>query len=292
MIYTIENEFLKVDVNEMGAELFSLYSKVTKTEYLWQGDEAHWGDKAINLFPYIGRMVDKIYTYKGTTYPSRTHGLARYFPFALESRTENSLTFLLTDSEETKKEYPFSFAFRVTFLLEGYKLTIGYAVENTDTRTLICAFGGHPGFNVPFGKGNFEDYYLEFTQGVQPMHQLLSPKKFMANQTAPFPLVDGAKVPLTHELFADDAVILENAGTMVALKSSKDNRYVSMQYDGFPFFGFWQAYANDTPYVCLEPWTSLPATDGEMTALENKKHMYHVPAGENASVAYSVEIHE
>ncbi len=292
MIHTIENEFLKVAVNEHGAELFSLYSKVTNTEYLWQGDEAHWADRAINLFPFIGRMVDKIYTYKGKTYPSRTHGLARYFPFSLESKTENSLTFLLTDNEETKKEYPFSFAFRVRFLLEGYKLTVGYEAENTDTETLLCAFGGHPGFNVPFGKGAFEDYYLEFAQGVKPLHQLLSPSMFMANKTVEFPLVDGNKIPLTHELFANDAVILENSGSTVALKSKKDSRYVSMNYEGFPFFGFWQAYADDTPYVCLEPWTSLPANDGEKTDISTKKYMYSLPVGEKAAVAYSVEIHE
>ncbi len=292
MIHTIENEFLKVDVNEFGAELFSLYSKKTNNEYLWQGDEAHWADRAINLFPFIGRMVDKIYTYKGKTYPSRTHGLARYFSFALESRTENSLTFLFTDNEETKKEYPFSFAFRVNFRLDGYKLVVGYEVENTDEETLICAFGGHPGFNVPFGKGNFEDYYLEFAKGVKPLHQLLSPAKFMANERVDFPLVDGNKIPLTHEMFAGDAVVLEGAGNVVALKSSKDSRYVSMEYDGFPFFGFWQAYADDTPYVCLEPWTSLPANDGEMTDIEKKKYMHHVPVGEKAAVAYTLEIHE
>ena len=81
MIYTIENELLKVDVNSIGAQLFSLYSKKSQTEYLWQGDPAYWKDRAHNLFPFIGRMYEGIYTYDGKQYPSRAHGLARYFEF-------------------------------------------------------------------------------------------------------------------------------------------------------------------------------------------------------------------
>ena len=40
MIYTIENEDLRVAVSTVGAELQSIYGKGTDTEYLWQGDAA------------------------------------------------------------------------------------------------------------------------------------------------------------------------------------------------------------------------------------------------------------
>ena len=78
MIYQIENEYLSVQVNDEGAQLWSLKSKKTGVEYLWQGDKAYWGGRAYNLFPFIGRMPEMIYTYDGKTYPLRTHGLARY----------------------------------------------------------------------------------------------------------------------------------------------------------------------------------------------------------------------
>ncbi len=293
MIYTIENDYLKVDVNDFGAELFSVYSKRTNTEYLWQGDQKHWKDRALNLFPFIGRMYEGKFLYKGQLYPARAHGLARYFPFVLEAQTKNSLVFLFTDNEETKKEYPFSFAFRVTFELNGYELTTRYEVTNTDDKTLICAFGGHPGVNVPFGKGAFEDYYLEFSKKTDAQRLFLDDSDcFMSGVSKPYPLVDGTKIPLKHELFTHDAIILENTSSEVAVKSTKESRYVSMKYDDFKFIGFWQAPMDDTPYVCLEPWSALPALTGAVTDIEKKPHVTHVAAGEKASVSFTLEIHE
>lgn len=56
MIYTLENDSLKVQVNSHGGELWSIQTK-DGAEYLWQGDEAYWKDRALNLFPYIARLT-------------------------------------------------------------------------------------------------------------------------------------------------------------------------------------------------------------------------------------------
>ncbi len=293
MLYTLENKHLKIAVNTDGAELYSLYSKDTNTEYLWQGDERFWKDRALNLFPFIGRNYEGNYRYEGKSYTSRAHGLCRYYPFRLESQTQDTLVFLLTDDENTKKEYPFSFAFRVYFILQGKELITRYEVENKDDRTLICGFGGHPGINIPFGQGVFEDYYLEFSKTGEVKRQLLvSGTPYVADESVPYPLVDGNKLPLRHELFVDDAVILENSGSYVALKSSKDSRYVAMQYEGFPFIGFWQVNDPAAPYVCLEPWSALPAVNGKVVDLETKPHVTHVPPKQKASMQFTLEIHE
>lgn len=293
MIYSIENEQLKIDVNSYGAQLFSVYSKKSNTEYLWQGDPAFWKDRAHNLFPFIGRMYEGVFHYNGKEYPSRAHGLARYFEFALESKTDNSLVFLLKDNEDTHKEYPFAFEYRVTFILNGSELVTRYEVTNTDNKTLICAFGGHPGINIPFGKGVFEDYYLEFPEKKEVTRQLLDEtNSFMAEKSVPFELVDGTKIPLRHELFTHDAVILENTCGEVALKCDKESRYVSMKYSDFKFIGFWQVAKPETPYVCLEPWGALPAVVGKIVDLESKPHMTRVPVGEKAEASFTLIIHE
>ena len=293
MIYTIENEQLKVSVNTLGAQLYSFYSKVTDTEYLWQGNPAYWKDRAHNLFPFIGRMYEGIFYYEGKEYTSRAHGLARYFEFTLETQTENSLVFLLTDNEETHKEYPFAFEFRVFFILEGTVLTTRYEAINKDDRTMLCAFGGHPGINIPFGKGVFEDYYLEFPEKKEVQRQLLTETNtFMAEKAVPFELVDGDKIPLRHEIFVHDAIILENTCGEVAIKSTKESRYISMKYSDFKFIGFWQMPYPDTPYVCLEPWSALPAVDGKVVELETKPHMTSIEPGKKASMSFTLEAHE
>ena len=293
MIYTIENKHLRVSVDTAGAELQSLYSKKTNTEYLWQGDSAYWSGRAYNLFPLIGRMFKNIYAYDGNLYQSRAHGLARYYLFTLEERSATRLVMLFTENEETLQEFPFRFEFRVYFELKDNILNVRYTVTNTDDKTLICAFGGHPGINIPFGEGEFEDYYLEFSAKTNVQRQLLSDSdRFMADKAVPYALEDGVRMPLRHDLFAHDAVILENTSRYVTIKSKKDSRHVAMDYTDFKFLGVWHPGHVNAPFVCLEPWGALPATDGIVDKLEEKANMKHVPPTKTESVSYTLEIYE
>ncbi len=293
MIYTIENKTLRVSVDTSGAQLQSIFSKKTKTEYIWQGDSAYWSGRAYNLFPFIGRMFKSVYAYDGQLYRSRAHGLARYYVFRLEERSATRLQMLFTENEETLQEYPFRFEFRVIFELEENVLTVRYHVTNTDNKTLICAFGGHPGINVPFGEGEFEDYYVEFSEKSNVQRQLLSDSdRFMADKAIPYPMVDGTKIPLHHDLFDHDAVILSNTSRKVSIKSAKEKRYVSMDFTDFKFLGIWHPGDMNAPFVCLEPWGALPATDGIVDRLEEKANMTHVPPTETAQASYTLEIHE
>ena len=45
MIYTIQNEFLTVRVEDLGAQLSSIQAP-DGTEYLWQGDPDIWARRA------------------------------------------------------------------------------------------------------------------------------------------------------------------------------------------------------------------------------------------------------
>ena len=88
MIYTIENDVLRVDIENIGAELMSIYSKKTGTEYLWQGDKKYWGSRAPLLFPICGRLYKNEYTYKDKKYEMMLHGFARKMAFTVESHSK------------------------------------------------------------------------------------------------------------------------------------------------------------------------------------------------------------
>ena len=77
MIYTIENDSIRVQISDVGAELQSIVGKKDNTEYLWQGDAQYWSGRAYNLFPICGRLTDGKYTYQGKTYEMNLHGFAR-----------------------------------------------------------------------------------------------------------------------------------------------------------------------------------------------------------------------
>ena len=292
MIYSIENKILKATVDTSGAQLQSIYSKATETEYLWQGDPAYWAGRAYNLFPTIGRMYKNTYTYDGNEYSLRCHGIARYRAFQLTDRTATKLTFRLTEDEDSLKEYPFKFEFFIRYELKEATLEISFIVKNTAEKELIFALGGHPGFNVPFGNGAFEDYYLEFSEKTKVLFHTLSESKFMTGEKLPLPLTEGVRLPLRHELFDNDAAILGNTCREISLKSKADPRYITVKYPDFRYIGVWHTPETDAPFVCIEPWSALPATDGVITDLSAKEDMTRLAPGKTYKTLWSIEIHE
>ena len=108
MIYTLENDSLKVQVNSHGGELWSIQTK-DGAEYLWQGDETYWKDRALNLFPYIARLTEGKYMLDGKTYEMPIHGFVNSSDLEAEEHTAQRLVLKLTDSENTREMYPFAF---------------------------------------------------------------------------------------------------------------------------------------------------------------------------------------
>ena len=117
MNYTIKNNILTVTISSKGAEIQSVKGSHTDYEYIWQADPEVWNRHSPILFPIVGRLKNDQYTYKGNTYHLGQHGFARDQEFEVERQSDESITFLLKDSEETRKIYPFSFELRVTYNL-------------------------------------------------------------------------------------------------------------------------------------------------------------------------------
>lgn len=67
MLYTIANDSLRITINDLGAQLWSIQT-ADGTEYLWQGDPRYWSDRALNLFPQIGLCTNGKYTLHGREY--------------------------------------------------------------------------------------------------------------------------------------------------------------------------------------------------------------------------------
>ena len=58
----IKSEYLKVEINETGSTLESLYDKAEERELLWQGSADSWTGKDVTIFPFVGRLKDGYYT--------------------------------------------------------------------------------------------------------------------------------------------------------------------------------------------------------------------------------------
>jgi len=180
MIHTIKSDALTVSVSELGAELQSIRDG-SGTEFLWQGDPKYWSDRALTIFPYVARLTGKQYTLFSKTYSMGIHGFARTSMFSPIVSSESSVTLRMTNNEETRVQYPYSFVFDVTYSLSGSRITVKYEVTNRSGETMYFGIGGHPGFNVPNAPGlRFEDYCLEFEEDCTPKRVAFTDDCFVA----------------------------------------------------------------------------------------------------------------
>ena len=121
MRYTIQNEFLTVQAEDLGAQLASIRTPGGE-EYLWQGDPDIWARRAPILFPFIARLREGKYGLDGQAYSISTHGFARDSLFSVVDQGPDRISFQLTDTPETRAVYPFAFSLTVTYSLEGNRL--------------------------------------------------------------------------------------------------------------------------------------------------------------------------
>ena len=291
-IITIRNEILKVRIDEVGGSLDSIVNKANGKEYLWQGDKTYWEEKAPNLFPFIGRLFEQNFTYKGKEYEMKLHGFLRSEPMKVENLQENSVTLSL-DGEKWVKDnkFPLPFKLYLIWTLEKSEITCSYDIENTSDEILYCAVGGHPGINIPLDEGlKFEDYRVEFPEKCEPKRVIFSSSGLTTEIREEYKLDENNGFNLIHNLFDNDAIVLTDTPHEVKLFSKNGNYGVKMKYDDMPYIGFWQAEKTDAPYLCLEPWTSLPGRDNVHEELSHMNDRIKIAPRETKVISWSLEI--
>ncbi len=289
MLYTIENERVRASFKSFGGELVSLYGKANACEYLWQGDVASWDGQSPVLFPICGRLLDGYYTYGGKRYEMAIHGFAYTMEMTVEEQTDTAITFRLADNEETRRSYPFSFIYRVRYSLSGDTLQVTFSVENTDEKELIFAFGAHPGFNVPLGSDEGTDYSIVFGADITEPRQVLFKNNFTDRTDAPYPLKDH-RIPYSNELFDAGSLFFTEMGDHVTLKSDVSGRFVRLDFAGFPVLGFWHEEDSGAPFLCIEPWESVPTYFDEHDDLATKAMMNRLAPNGYYKKSYSITV--
>ncbi len=292
MLHTISNSHLTVTVSQTGAELWSVQDRAG-TEYLWQGDAAYWGDRAPVLFPIIGRLEGKTYRTGGQEYPMDIHGFAAGADFTVTSRQPDALVLTLTDTPATRERYPYAFRLEITYRLRGDTLQIQNRVENTGDATMHFSLGGHPGFRVPLeAEDAFTDYCLTFASVCDPDRIGFTADSVLVNgQTERFSLENGTRLSLDHGLFDRDAIILQNMARQVSLHDAAGPR-VTVSYPDMSYLGIWHWPHTDAPYVCIEPWTSLPGRSGVTEDIGCRSDYVHLASGASWENTWSIQITE
>ncbi|MCK9319998.1 MAG: aldose 1-epimerase family protein [Clostridia bacterium] len=284
MKYILENEFLKIESKNKGAELTSIYSKKNDYEYLWQAGE-DWAKHSPVLFPIVGDLKDNKINIEGKDYPMTKHGFARDSEFEVYKVDNNSITYELKPNEYTKKLYPYDFIFRVTYELEKESLKIKFKVLNADKKPIYFSVGAHPAFNCNLKENEkFSDYCIEFERaencGRYVKNHTVSdiPEKFFYNTK---------QLELNSKIFAKDALIFkELKSKQVLLKSKNHKRVVKMNFDS-PYFMVW---TKKDKFVCLEPAWGADDTPTSTGNIEEKEGINKLNQNDQFECDYELEL--
>jgi galactose mutarotase-like enzyme len=284
---TIENEKLKAVISPKGAELQSLVNKETGIEYMWSGDAVYWSKFSPVLFPIIGTLKNDTYLYKGKAYELPRHGFARERIFLKEKVSSSETVFTLTQDAETLAVYPFAFSLKLRYQLKKNSLTCTYEVTNTGYDELLFSVGAHPAFAVPMVKdSDYADYYLQFNTTEQ-LHRWKLQDGLMADHAEPLPTQNG-KLPLTHELFYEDAIVLKNMqSNKITIGCATHQHGLHFNFNDFPFFGIWAF--RDANFVCLEPWCGIADSVQHNQQLADKEGIVKLATNANWQRNWNVE---
>ena len=285
----LENEHITASFVAKGAELQQLKSKETGLSYLWNGDPAFWPKHSPILFPVIGALKDSEYTYAGAHYVLPRHGFARDHEFVSEQISETELLFTLSQTDETLAVYPFDFVLGLRYKISGATLSCTYEVSNPGTKDLLFSIGGHPAFTAPLSSDlRYEDCYLEFNQDTELVYHKIT-SDLIDDETKTIALRD-QKLPLTHELFYEDALVFKTLKSdCISIKNTKNSHGLDFNFYDFPFFGIWAA--KDADFVCLEPWCGVADGVHHDKELRDKEGIIKLAPEDDWNRTWSVKVY-
>ena len=311
MIYTLRNSEMEVQVSSKGGELVSM-KDADQTEYIWSGDATYWKRHAPQLFPCIGRLTNNQYRMDGALHEMGQHGFLRDYELTkveseeqagaetvrdaagqagAKAETVTSLHLQLQSDTSTRQLYDRDGTVDIFYSLCGKTLSVRFQVRNCDTRTMRFGYGIHPGFNVPLNPAlRFEDYRLDFHEVSTPKQMELTERYTISGAMHDYALAEGRYLPLQHSLFDHDAIILKDMPHTVTLGSQKDEKKVTVTFPDMPYLGIWHAPETDAPFVCIEPWSSLPSTDSVIDEFETKPDFITVEPEETYTNSWSISI--
>lgn len=292
---TIASNILTVKTDPIGAELTSIKSNETGTEYLWQGDPAFWKRHSPILFPIVGSLWNGCYKDNdGKVYKMSQHGFARDLNFDLLDAKDSEVYYRLSSNVETLEVYPFHFELTIGYRLLGNKLEVLWQVRNNGFTPMPFQIGAHPAFNYPgFDAQNEERGYFAFDK-TNDLEYILIEEKGCVDPHKIHPLLvdnDGL-FPIDIHTFDKDALILENGQVhKVALLDKRKKPYITLHFEA-PVVGLWSPPAKNAPFVCIEPWYGRCDSVHYSGTFQDREWVRLLEAGDVFNSSYIIEVGE
>lgn len=265
-----------------GAELRSL--KINGKEYIFPGDDRFWDRSSPILFPICSRLKDDEYIYEGKAYKMYCHGYARFEKFEVLEKSENSVTFIHSSNEQTRKSYPFDYDLKITYTLIDKKLEVVFDVFNKGKDAMYFSIGGHEGYL-------FEDGICDL--------DIIFPKKVtldawqtdgpVLNKKTVRVLENEDVIHLNYDLIRKEALIFKDIDfETLTISNRKTGQQIKVDFEGFKYLLIWSK--PDAPYVSAETWCGITDSFDTDKNIKTKEGINSLPAGEHFIRTHSFEI--
>ena len=290
-MFTIENEYLKINITENGGSLTSIFDKETNDELLYQPDERSWKGQDVVIFPFVARLKNGSYKVDGIDYIMKTHGLIRYNKVSLYKISGDNLTLSFDSNDDTLKEYPYRFHFEITYKLEGHVLSIRYKITNTDTKEIYYSFGGHPAIKASVNElvdgVEFDNTKIEFEKSMEI-------NRYYLDETGS--LITGKSInKIPREVFikkktiADAKTLIFDAASINNVLLLTNNHVFKFDISEAEVLAFWtDPHYGD--YLCVEPWWGIPDIINPNPELKDKPLIHTLKPSESEEKGYSIVI--
>jgi galactose mutarotase-like enzyme len=151
-----------------------------------------------------------------------------------------------------------------------------------------ATFGFHPAFRWPLpGAGERAAHAIAFAEAETGPLRRLDEAGLLGAARLASP-VDGRTLALRDELFVEDAVILEGVASRSLRYAGEGGPSLTIGWEGPPHLGIWTKPG--APYVCIEPWLSLPAEAEAPAALAERPELAQLAPGESCEASMTVRL--
>lgn len=63
-----------------------------------------------------------------------------------------------------------------------------------------------------------------------------------------------------------------------------------VSYPQMPYIGIWHTPGTEAPFVCIEPWSSLPSRENVVEEFSRKKDLIHLAPGRSCKTTWCITI--
>lgn len=236
-------------IESKGAELKSLV--IGGKELMWKGDPAFWSKTSPVLFPCVGGVKGGKAMIDGVEYKMTKHGFARDNEFETERHSDTTVSFTLTQNEETLKMFPFFFHFTMHYKLLPDRLEIIYEVNNDSDIPMPFCIGAHPAFACE----SIDESRLVFQEKETVISPVLDAKKRLFKKDGGvWRLKNENEYKLSNSLFDNDVLYFRNIASKNVSLLDKSSSGVKISWNGFISLGVWTPAGLKAKFVCIEPW--------------------------------------